>query len=663
MTDSQTLAPAQWPAVRAEAVAELVSALSPRLQKRLDGAAAKLADRPAVRSSVRAEDGTGDGTGDSARDEWRIQVDEEVVLVLHAPDGVIRTAADVRCSCLLAPACLHRAAVVTAAPLAAADTDLAEPGPAAEPDGDGAGPGTTASTGAPPGPDTPPTGTAKPDEAAATPTPATGERPGEDPGDRLTPAETEAVQRLRRSAAAALAAGVSGAGGVPQAELLRTAYQARLLGLHRPAVLAATVVTRLRAARAGEPDHRLADLATAYRELLAVTTIGTGGELRGTARQTYQEAGSLRLYGLFAEPLVSATHAGVTVWTVDADGRLSTVSDITPHSDPVEAAQLAQAAATRSVRLGDATLSHRELARAGLVVQGATRTVSGRLGAGAKVRAVRAAGADWHQPPVAGLWQQPPAVQAERALAAERTPYELRPAGTGLLFLDVTLLGPGAVPGFTTPQLLADCAGLTVALLPAQDHPKLAFRSNLALLAAAPGLRLRVIGRLERAAHPRIRLLAVGTARGEDAPTLGLSNERQHRVSLGLERLQRADLPPDADAERPTPSQALEASQPPVHLLTRRLEQVVTSGRRALTANLTQGAAEARLLREAGLGTGEQLLAGLRSAAAEQERDVFGRLRADDHVGFALSWLAAACYQEELATALCAAAWQGRPAG
>ncbi|KIQ66475.1 hypothetical protein TR51_02445 [Kitasatospora griseola] len=594
MTDTR------WPAVAAEVVAEVVSALSARLQKRLDGAAAKLADRPVVRTG----------------DDWSVRIDDETVLVLHAPGGTVRTADDVRCGCLLAPGCLHRAAAVTAAPLAApAD----EQTPAEE----------------------------------RTPTEAVPDG-GVETEEPLTPAEAEAVDRLRRVAADTLAAGISGAGSVQQAELLRTAHQARLLGLHRPAALAATVVTRLRAARAAEPDHRLADLAAAHRELLDTTTVFTPRQVRAAARQTYREVGSLRLYGLFAEPVVSATHAGVTVWVVDGDGQLATVSDVTPHADPTEAAQLAGAAAGRPVRLGDATLSHRDLARAGLAVQGATRTDSGRLGAGAKVRAVRAAGAGWDEEPVARLWAEPVPAQVERALAAGRIPHEQRPAGSDLLFLDVTVLGPGNVPGSTAPQLLAECAGSAVALLPAQDHPRLAFAANLAALASVPGLPLRVVGRLERATHPRLRLLAAAPAPGP-GPVLTLPPEYRDRINLGLERLQHADLPPDRPETLP-PAAAF-APQPPFHLLTRPLEQAVTGGRRALAGRADRAAVEARRLRSAGLATAAQLLTAVHAAANDQERDVFGRLHTTDHLAFATAWLAAARYQEEVATALCAASW------
>ncbi|MFD7580935.1 hypothetical protein ACFV61_21325, partial [Kitasatospora sp. NPDC059817] len=100
-----------WPAVRPEVVAEVVAGLSARLQKRLDGAAAKLAERPVTRCG----------------DEWRVEVDEETALVLRAPGAVVADAADVRCGCLLAPACVHRAAAVMLCPLAELAEEPGEP--------------------------------------------------------------------------------------------------------------------------------------------------------------------------------------------------------------------------------------------------------------------------------------------------------------------------------------------------------------------------------------------------------------------------------------------------------------------------------------------------------------------------------------------------------
>ncbi|MBO1417061.1 hypothetical protein, partial [Streptomyces sp. FH025] len=470
------------------------------------------------------------------------------------------------------------------------------------------------------------------------------------------------------------AAGVSGAGAVSQAELLRAAHRARLAGLFRPAAAAVAVVTGVRAARSGAPDHRLADLVAGLRDLLGLTHALTNAptnaptnrppaELRGTARQAYAEEGGLRLYGLFAEPVLTATHAGAVSWAVDADGRLSTVAEVTPHTDAATAAPLAVGAGNRTVRLGDAALSHREFSRAGLAVQGATRSASGRLGAGASVRAVRAAGTEWTAQPAARLWSEPPAAQVARALAAQELPYEGRPAGSDLLFLDVALLGTSPTGPGGEPRLLARAAGseLVIALLPGHAHPGLAFRANLALLATAPGLRLRVIGRLERADRPELRLLAIGTA--PDAPDpLALPAERAGRVNLGLERLQTADLPAGLTAglaaAPPVAVPVVPPAGPPVHVLGRRVEQTVTTGRHALAPSEASAAADRSLLSAAGLATAAQLLDGLRAAAANQRRDVFGRTVPDDHDAFATAWLAAAGYTEALAVALCSAAWE-----
>ncbi|MEK2490831.1 hypothetical protein WN990_14850 [Kitasatospora purpeofusca] len=652
----------QWPAVRPEVVAEVVAGLSARLQKRLDGAAAKLVERPVERTG----------------EDWRIAVDEESELVLHAPGGVVAASDDVRCGCLLAPACVHRAAAVTVCPLADGEppTEQAE---AAEP---------TEQAEQAEQPDRAEPAVAADGSPAAAPVPSPGAPQGDAPAaGTLGAAERAAVDQLHRVASAALAAGVGGTGAVLQAELLRAAHRARLAGLHRPAAAAVAVVTRIRAARSGEPDHRLADLVAGLRELLglstalsaaaAADTAGPGvAALRGTARQVYTAAGGLRLYGLFSEPVLTATHAGVLTWAVDAGGGLHTMAEIMPHTDAAAAAPQAVGAGNRAVRLGDAMLSHREFTRAGLAVQGATRSAAGRLGAGASVRAVRAAGAAWTAEPAARLWAEPPAAQVARALGAAALPPEVRPAGGELLFLDVTLLGAVPYGPGGEPRLLADCGGVVVALRAAHDHPGLAHRGNLALLATAPGLRLRVIGRLERSARPELRLLAVGEppspqpleARPLEAqlqprppiPALALPADRAGRVNLGLERLQTADLalpPREAAPPLATPPAGPLPPATPVHLLSRRVEQAVTGGRAVLALGSAAARGDRARLRSAGLATGASLLEGLLATAVDQSRDVFGRVVADDHGAFAAAWLAAAWYEEELASALCATAW------
>ncbi|MGW4278221.1 hypothetical protein ACWEGQ_39240, partial [Streptomyces seoulensis] len=293
--------------------------------------------------------------------------------------------------------------------------------------------------------------------------------------ETVTDAQRAAARAVFDAAAAVLDAGADGSGAVLQAELLRAAHTARLAGLPRAATAAVAVVTGLRAARAADPGHRLAGLADALSGVLGVAhrlPHATGPELaalRGTVRQPYRPDGSLRLYGLFSEPVLTATgYAGAVTWTADAGGRLYTVSDVAPGG-PARAT----GAADRAVRLGDTALTHRELSRAGLAVSGATVSGTGRLGAGAGVRAVRASGAAWHAEPLRRLWDVPAAEQVARALDG----------GHDLLFLEVTCVG--AVREAAGESLLADCAGVPVRLAVAHEDPALPYRDNLRLLAAA----------------------------------------------------------------------------------------------------------------------------------------------------------------------------------
>ncbi|MGW2424814.1 hypothetical protein ACWC0C_37175 [Streptomyces sp. NPDC001709] len=627
------------PPVAPAVTAELVAALSPRLRKRLDAGIAKLADRPAVR----------DG------DTVRIFVDDDTDLELHAPNGTVTSPDAIRCGCLLAPDCLHRAAAASAAPIAEDTGSPAHEGSSGEPPATGeavTGPETSGRAeelgepkvtgGAKDVAEPKATGRAKevtePKVTGAAQEVVQPETAGV--AEALVQAETagarqcSAARALRSAAAAVLEAGTDGAGAVLQAELLRAAHTARLAGLHRAAASAVSVVTALRAARAADPSYRLADLAAGLRDVLSVAhrvPHATGAELaalRGTARQPYRPDGSLRLYGLFSEPVLTASgYAGAVTWTADADGRLYQVSDVAPGG-----AGRAVGAADRAVRLGDTALTHRELSRAGLAVSGATVSPTGRLGAGAGVRAVGASGAGWREEPLDRLWTAPVAEQLTRALNG----------GHDLLFLEVTLLGTAAEAAGDC--LLAGCEDVVLRLTTAHDHPALPHRDNLRLLAAARGARLRIVARLTPAPHPRARLLAT------EHPALSGT-----RVDMGLDRLQRADLPAaPAAAVRTAPS----AEEAPVHLLGRRVQQAVSGGRRVLSFPGDTGA-DARRLHRSGLATAGALLEELHAAAAERSRDVFGRLLPADPERFARAWLAAARYTEEVDRALCVAAWSG----
>ncbi|MFJ2225327.1 hypothetical protein ACIOFY_35465 [Streptomyces anulatus] len=618
------------PPVAPEVTATLVENLSPRLRKRLDAAVTKLGARTTRR----------DG------DTVTIEVDDETELRLYAPGGVVATTDAITCGCLLAPACVHRAAAACAAPAA----DLA-PEPVDRPTAEVPDPASA----------TAPASVTDPASATGR-TPATGPRPrGSLPGglaptpalesasspEVASPDQRAAADALWSAGAAVLEAGVDGAGAVTQSALLRAAHTARLRQLPRASGAALSVVTLLRAARAGDPSYRTADLVTALAELLGTAHrvgMSSGAELaavRGRARRPYSPDGSLRLYGLFTEPVVTDSgHGGVRTWVAGSDGRLFTVGDVAPGG-----VGRALGVADRAVRLGDSALTHRELGRAGLAVAGATVSPDGRLGAGKGVKAVTARGAAWTEPPLAALWETPPSEQATRALRSVSRYADPDGGGSDLLFLDVELLGAVRESGGSC--LLARCAGgVHVRLTVADDDPALAHRDNVALLAAAPGTRLRIIGRLVPAPHPRLTLLACSHPSSEGT------------IDLGFDRLRRADLPdPTAPVHLAPPRPGGAGAHSPLYLLERRVEQTVPAGRAAL-GMLGDVTAETRRIRRAGLPTAAGLLTALCASAARRDRDLFGRLLPADTDGFATYWLAAARYTAAVAESLCSAAWE-----
>lgn len=248
----------ELPLVAPELAAAAVESLTSRLRKKLDAAIETYVAAPVtVEGAVR---------------RVRCGEDAEVVLT-PGPSGAVMDAGQAVCSCLLAPRCLHRAAVLGACPVADADTMVhtetaADVNPMAQTVG-------TSAEAARPAQDTTGANTAQdvvavpvlgPDTVAASP--QTGP----------TDAQLAAARALWAAAAAVLAAGVPAAGAVAQAEVLRASHTARLAGLHRAEAAALRVVRGLRGARSRHDGHRLADLVADLRELLLTTGLLAAGE-------------------------------------------------------------------------------------------------------------------------------------------------------------------------------------------------------------------------------------------------------------------------------------------------------------------------------------------------------------------------------------------------
>ncbi|MFF4034215.1 hypothetical protein ACFYZ2_31440 [Streptomyces sviceus] len=624
----------ELPPVAPEVVASAVEQLTSRLRKKLDAAIETYATLPV----------TADGT------VRRVRCGEDAEVTLApGPSGAVTDAAQAQCSCLLAPRCLHRAAVLGAAPVADADAATE----AADEPSEG-GPETT-------GPD----GGA---QESGTPVTDVTAGPATDPTDLTGPtgptaAQVAAAAELWAAAAAVLAAGVPGAGAVPQAEVLRAAHTARLAGLHRAEAAALRVVRALRAARARHDGHRLADLVAGLRELLLTSGLLAASDpdpaLVGTARRNYRPGGSLKVHGVCREPVISATgYGGVVTHVLADDGRWFSVSDVKPGG-PARA----RGAATATVALGSGSVDHAQLSRGGLLISGATLSPDGRLGAGKGVRATPVPGLSWTSGPLAPLFARPLAQAAAARLAPGDDAEQAGPRAGELIGCDVVVVGAAEDHLFArelTPDG-ADFEGLLIRLMPANGHPELAHAANFRKLASRPGLRLRVVGRLDLDRAATLRPLAVGPV-PDGTATLMLPPEWAGHADLGYDRLEGAHLPQTGlpPVEGPTALPPDPVTEAPLWRLRRLVEVAVSGGRRAAAEPARDGAraSGAAALRRSGFRTAADLAEALAAEADRRGRDVFGRTQQADPDGYARVWLSAAVYLSGTERALVQATWQ-----
>ncbi|MFD7953384.1 hypothetical protein ACFV4X_07790 [Streptomyces ardesiacus] len=603
------------PPVAPEVVAAAVESLTTRLRGRLDAAVAALAATPV-------------GTADDGTYGIQCGVDARVTLT-PGPSGTITTPDQARCTCLLSPRCLHRTAVLAAAPVAEAGPPAAgEPAAAPARSADRA-------TATGPAPSTALTSSTGPAPSTAL-TSSTGPAP--------SAGQVRAAADLWTAGAAVLAAGVTAVGAVQRAEVLRAAHTARLAGLHRAEEAALDVVRRVRAAHDPDGPRRTGEVVAALRELLLVThrlrAADPDPELIGGVRHAHRPDRPLRLYGVCREPVVEpGGRGGVVTRLVGDDGRWYALRDVRPGG-----AGRARRAGTAHVALRSFLSDHERLSRAGLVVTGAVVAPDGSLLAEPGVRATFAAGRPWTDvvPATvpAGPGQAPsPTVCTVEILAAD---------GEGVLVRALT----------------GDTPGPVLRLAPAHRHPALAHTANLRRLGACPGLRVRVLGRVDPERATTLRPLAVGPVSGSGAPTLALPEEWRGRADLGYDRL-RDDHFPSGAAPCPPPSllpgTAARPADPPLRHLRDLVELAVTGGRRAAAEPARTGDRDGRAaaLRRGGFATGADLFAALSAVAARRSRDAFGRLAGDDQDHYAAQWLATAVYLVGTEAALGRALWQG----
>ncbi|MFI0794519.1 hypothetical protein ACH4OY_17815 [Micromonospora rubida] len=621
------------PPVLPEVAAAAVAALPPRLHKRLDATVGRLAGVPV------------------GRVDGGVSVDcgaEALVTLTPGPTGAVTDAHQARCSCLLAPRCLHRTAVLVACPVA---------DPATHPD--------PASAVAPSAPDS---HGAKAGRTGRTEKSAAG-RAGQNTAP--TKAQRAAAGALWRAAAAVLAAGVPAAGAVPQAELLRAAHSARLAGLPRAESAALRTVRGLRAHRERQAGHRLAELVEVLHDLLYVAGRLAAGDpdpaLVGILRRAYQPDGTLEVYGVCREPVISANgYAGVVTHLVAADGRRLSFGDVKPGG-PDRARDCARAV----TEMGAVAVNHAVLARGGLRITGTTVSPDGRLGAGKGVRASPLTETDWSTGPLAELFARPLAEVVTAQFAAADDPEDPARAGTALVGCDLMVVGAVGdqvlarelAPATATdagPERAPVPDGPVIRLAPVDSHPMLAHVANLRRLASRPGLRIRVVGRLDPDRASTLHPLAVGPVPG-GAATLRLPADWHGRADLGYDEIQGSHLPPRDPAAMTAPVLAVGAdavAESPLWRVRRLVELAVSGGRRAVVeAARGEGTGLTGPLRRAGFATAATVAAALADESDRRGRDAFGRRTDPDPDRYAWAWLATTAHLAATERELIRSSW------
>jgi hypothetical protein len=364
----------------------------------------------------------------------------------------------------------------------------------------------------------------------------------------------------------------------------------------------------------------------------------------GTARRQYQSVSSLRLQGLFTEPVLTRSgYAGVVTYLISDHGQLMTVSRVRPGD-----AGRVKEALGGGVDLGGLSISLRQLGSSGLLLQNPTVSADGRVGGGKGCRAATTAGKGWDSQSVSARFSLAVEQQVERVFASMAIELDHRGAGWDLLFLRGRLLGSD---GQRLLLRLAEGQGV-VRLCVAQWDDSLAFRENLQLLARAPQLAIRCIARLAPAATGEAAALAVAPDPAEaqddevDTPKLKLPLKWSGHVNLGLDRLQRGHL---TAAERapvvlsvPTEHEQDDGLEP----LRRRVRGMVLGGRHSLpTGSVNALARDARQLHSQSQPVAACLLGNLAQSAIETETSLLGVRFPADAGSLAERWLACAHYE------------------
>lgn len=586
------------PTITPDVLSAIISSAPERLQKKLD-------------REPRVAD---DWSWELADGQWTVTAGEEQVRI---PSATITNVNQVTCTCLLSPRCFHVLAVLNVAEIATSDEVQTAGSDSISPTG-------------------------------PTETPESGSDPvavSASASINLNSSQLRAAEQMFAGCAAILTTGLRASGAVLQSRLLRGIHECRSEGLHRIAAGGLRLMTNLRLLRDADDQFSSAEAGNDLRDVLEScmrlmrSADSATLEWIGIARRNYEPVNSLKLHGLFCEPILTRSgYGGVVTWLMAEDGWIGTASDVQPG----DASRIEQAWRS-GVSLAGLSLSHRDLSRKCLLISHATRSIDGRLGGGESARAVTIEGQGWNAPPVAERFQRPLAEQIRSALQHQTGSEFLKPAGTDLVFF------AGSVLGFFGKELFLKDAGSDAILRLgiALDDDKLAFRACLKMLARAPALSLRCIGRVDPNTAGCIKLLAVAPTDVDDSDRPKLLPNKDYPVfSIGLDEIARSHL--SVAQQHPVGIELGESDDSSSFgshddSLERWLRAIVIGGRHAIPQGLvTSAIRDAARLKSSLRPTAASLLHSLTQSTNSTMTDMREVRFSEDPSILARKWLAAA---------------------
>ncbi len=469
------------PSVSPELVAAMIESTPDRVRRRLDQA-------PDIAASWNWE---------ARETTWSIETGGETVTL---PQGHVVGMEQLTCTCLLSPRCFHVLACLTQLSVV-----LVKSQETAEGEGD-----SSANVDA-----------------------------GE---DLVEPEENQqhAARQLVAGITQLLRVGIANSGVVVQSSILRAVHRCRAEELHRLAALGLRVIAGTGEIRARAPEADPTQLAEDVADLLETSQHILGKKpvasfWIGTARRKQIPVRPRRLQGLLAEPILTRTgFAGAAVYLLGEDGHIYTASDVRPGE-----AQRALDAYLGGIEIGPMIQPARQLARGSYLGTDLTASVEGRLGRGKGIRIVEQGASSWQMEAIERRFERSLMDQWNAAYAQATLPADARPAGWDFVFLQ------GRVLGAAGPELLIQATADVpiIRMIIENESESLHFRENLRMLSHAPGLRLRIIARLNLLKPWTVAPLAAANIadnmRTDHEPRLDLPESWAGRICLGFDEIQR----------------------------------------------------------------------------------------------------------------------------